>query len=179
MEGFGPQILKKSTGLRLLVWRDFIMTVHILVWVIALMMRFCCSIYHELLLFLKEIRAFWGTIRAHKSPQWPLITFSCIHSLRWYNLQQNGMSYAIFYCQKPEIYRSDQNFTSRDHLFWSRLSLLKGLGPPIINITSLYKLILVWRCFIKTVPYKNLGHNSDDKILYLSIWEVTAVIIAF
>ena len=82
-----------------------------------------------------KIRAFWGTIRAHKSPQWPLITFSYIHSLRWYNLQQNGMSYAIFYCQKPEIDRSDQNFTSRDHLFWSRLSLLKGLGPPMINST--------------------------------------------
>ena len=94
------------------------MTVHILVWVIALMMRFCCSIYPELhvLLFLKEIRAFWGTIRAHKSPQLPLITFSCIHSLRWYNLQQNDISYAIFYCEKPEI---DQNFTSRDHFFGS------------------------------------------------------------
>ena len=49
--------------------------------------------------------------------------------------------------------------------FWSRLSLLKGLGPPIINSIGLYKLILVWRCFIKTVPYKNVGHKSDDKIL--------------
>ena len=34
--------------------------------------------------------------------------------------------------------------------FWSRLSPLKGSGPPIIHSTGLYKLILVWRCFIET-----------------------------
>ena len=134
-------------------------------WVITGLIRFCSSVYHEVLLFLNHFRAFWRTIRAHKSPQWPLITFSCIYSLRWYNLQQNDISYVIFYCQKPEIDNSDQNFTLRKHLFGSRLSLLKGLGPQIINSTGLYKLILVWRCFIKTVPYRNLGHNSDYNIL--------------
>ena len=71
----------------------------------------------------------------------------------------------MFYSQKPEIDTGDQNFTLQNHLFWSRLSPLKGFGPPIINSTGLYKLILVWRCFIKTVPYRNLGHNSDDEIL--------------
>ena len=135
------------------------------VWVIAGLIRFCSSVYHEVLLFLNHFRASWRTIMAHKSPQGPLITFSCIHSLRWYNLQQNDMSYAIFYCQKPEINSCDQDFSSRDHLFWSRLSPLKGYGPPIIHSTGLYRLILVWRCFIKTVPYKNLGHNRADKIL--------------
>ena len=59
MEGFGPPIIK-VTGLYklILVWRGFIMTVHIVVWVITLMIRFCSSIYHEILLFFKEIRAF-------------------------------------------------------------------------------------------------------------------------
>ena len=75
------------------------------------------------------------------------------------------MSHAIFYLEKPEIDSRDQNLTSHNHLFWSILSLLKGLGPPIINSTGLYKLILVWIGFIETVPYKNLGHNNDDKIL--------------
>ena len=120
-------------------------------------MKYCC--------FLTILGLFFRTIRAHNSPQLPLITFSCIHSLRWYNLQQNDMSYAILYCQKPEINSSDHGFSSRDHLFWSRLSPLKGSGPPIIHSTGLYRLILVWRCFIKTVPYKNLGHNRADKIL--------------
>ena len=75
------------------------------------------------------------------------------------------MSYAILYCQKQEINSGGHDFSSRYHLFWSILSPLKGSGPPIIHSTGLYKLILVWRCFIKTVPYKNLGHNISDKIL--------------
>ena len=120
LKGFGPPIIK-GTGLYklILVWRGFIMTVHIVVWVITLMIRFCCSIYHEILLFFKEIRAFWGIIRAHKSPQWPLITFSCIHSLRWYNLQQNDMSYHMpyFIVRNQKLISVIENFTLRDHLF--------------------------------------------------------------
>ena len=54
LKGFGPPIIK-GTGLYklILVWRGFIMTVHIVVWVITLMISLCCSIYHEILLFLK------------------------------------------------------------------------------------------------------------------------------
>ena len=54
LKGFGPPIIK-GTGLYklIIVWRGFIMTVHIVVWVITLMISLCCSIYHEILLFLK------------------------------------------------------------------------------------------------------------------------------
>ena len=54
LKGFGPPIIK-GTGLYklILVWRGFIMTVHIVVWVITLMISLCCSIYHEILLFLR------------------------------------------------------------------------------------------------------------------------------
>ena len=70
LKGVGPPIIK-GTGLYklILVLRGFILTVHIVVWVITLIIRFCCSIYHEILLFPKKLRAFWGTTRAHKSPQ--------------------------------------------------------------------------------------------------------------
>ena len=50
----------------------------------------------------RHLRAFGVPVWAHKSLQWPLITFSCILSLRWDNLQQNDRSQATYYCQKPE-----------------------------------------------------------------------------
>ena len=54
LKGFRPPIIK-GTGLYklILVWRGFIMTVHIVVWVITLMISLCCLNYHEILLFLK------------------------------------------------------------------------------------------------------------------------------
>ena len=103
-------------------------------------------------------------------------------SLSWCDLQQNGVSYVIFYCQKGEINSGNQDFTSRDHLFWSRLSPLEGSGPPIINSTGLYRLILVRRCFIKTVPIEIWVITAMIRFcssVYHEIWEVTAVIIAF
>ena len=83
------------------------------------------------------------------------------------------------FCQEPEIDSSDQDFTSRNLIFWSRISNLKGSRLPIINGTGLYRLILVWRCFIKTVTHRNLGQNSDNSSVYHEMWEVTAVFIAF
>ena len=90
---------------------------------------------------------FWGTIMAHKSPQWPHMSFSSIHSLRRDNLQQNDK----LYCWRPESDSGDQDFTSRNHFLKSRLSPLKGFGSPIIKGTGLNKLILMWRCFIMAV----------------------------
>ena len=48
---------------------------------------------------------------------------------------------------------------------------LKGFWPPIIKVTGLYKLILVWRDFIMTVliVYISLVHCIDDEILLLDI----------
>ena len=68
MEGFGPPIIK-VTGLYklILVWRDFIMTVHILVWFIddeILLLDISLNIA-----VFKRNKGFLGTIRAHKSPQ--------------------------------------------------------------------------------------------------------------
>ena len=84
----------------------------------------------------------------------------------------------IFYCEQPEIDSGDQDFTSRNRIFWSRLSHLKGSGLPIINSTGLYRLILAWRCFIKTVPYRNLSHNIDDKIRWIRIvWGTKSTIV--
>ena len=45
----------------------------------------------------------------------------------------------------------DQDLTQHDCILWSRLSPMEGFGPPIIKVTGLYKLILVWRDFIMTV----------------------------
>ena len=115
MEGFGPPILKKYRSKIISVERfhndcAYISLGHCIDDEILLL-----DISLNIAVF-KRNKGFLWTIRAHKSPQLPLITFSCIHSLRWYNLQQNDISYAIFYCEKPEI---DQNFTSRDHFFGS------------------------------------------------------------
>ena len=59
LKGLGPPIIK-GTGLYrlILVWRGFIMTVHTVVWVITLIIRFCCSIYHEILRFPRKLNAF-------------------------------------------------------------------------------------------------------------------------
>ena len=104
------------------------------------------------------------------SPQWPLITFSYIHSLRWDNLQQNGMSYAILYSQQPEIDSGDQDFTSSNHLFWSRLSPLKGFGPP-----KAYSSV---ERFHNDCAYSSLGHYIDDKSLLLDIsWNIAVFLI--
>ena len=40
---------------------------------------------------------------ALKSPQWTLITFSWFHTVRWENLQQNDISHALSYSQKPKL----------------------------------------------------------------------------
>ena len=40
------------------------------------------------------------------------------------------MSYAIFYCEKPEINSGDQNFTSRNHLFMVQIKPFEGLWTP-------------------------------------------------
>ena len=69
----------------------------------------------------------------------------------WWGCIMNVLLNNIFYCQQPEIDSGDQDFTSRNHLFWSRLSPLKGFGLPIIKGAGLYQLILVWRGFIMTV----------------------------
>ena len=75
-------------------------------WVIAAMIRFCSSVYHEIWEVTAAIIAFQGFFRgfrALKSPQWSLIALFCFHSVRGGILQHNGMSYAISYGQKPEI----------------------------------------------------------------------------
>ena len=40
---------------------------------------------------------------ALKSPQWSQITFSWFHTVRWGNLQQNDISHALSYSQKPKL----------------------------------------------------------------------------
>ena len=69
----------------------------------------------------------------------------------WLSCILNILLNNTIHCQQPEIDSGVQDFTSRNHLFWSRLSPLKGFGSTLIKGTGLYKLILVWRGFIITV----------------------------
>ena len=80
-----------------------------------------------------------------------VITSSEKARFMWWGCIMNVLLKNIFYCQQPEIDSGDQDFTSRNHLFWSRLGPLNGFGPPIIKGTGLYKLILMWRGFIMTL----------------------------
>ena len=43
------------------------------------------------------------SLRPLKSPQWPLITFFWFHTVKWKNLQQNDVSHALSYSQKPKL----------------------------------------------------------------------------